>query len=237
MPEELVVLAMLFSALAVAIVITPIMERVILRRFYGQDEVLIVLVTYAIYLVLEDVQKIIWGMKSFYVSEPREILGAVEMGSLYYVGYDLALIGLAIFCGLALWLSLNKTKSGKIVLAVIHNPEISGCMGVNINKVYLAAFFVGAFLAALAGSFTAPLISVQVGISVAVVIESFAVVIIGGLGSIPGAVIGALIIGMARAACVHKLPEAEIFIMYLCMAGMLIFRPKGLFQGAQARKI
>ena len=110
-------------------------------------------------------------------------------------------------------------------------------MGVNINKVYLAAFFVGAFLAALAGSFTAPLISVQVGISVAVVIESFAVVIIGGLGSIPGAVIGAFIIGMARAACVHKLPEAEIFIMYLCMAGMLIFRPKGLFQGTQARKI
>ena len=64
-----------------------------------------------------------------------------------------------------------------------------------------------------------------------------AVVIIGGLGSIPGAVIGALIIGMARAACVHKLPEAEIFIMYFCMAGMLIFRPKGLFQGTQARKI
>ena len=82
----------------------------------------------------------------------------------------MALIGLAIFCGLFLWLVLNKTKSGKIVLAVIHNPEISGCMGVNINKVYLAAFFVGAFLAALAGSFTAPLISVQVGISVAVVI-------------------------------------------------------------------
>jgi branched-chain amino acid transport system permease protein len=237
LPEEFVIIAMLFSALAVAIVITPIMERGLLRRFYGQDEVLIVLVTYAIYLVLEDVQKLIWGMKSFYVSEPREILGGVEMGSLYYVGYDLALIGLAIFCGLTLWLTLNKTRSGKIVLAVIHNPEISGCMGVNINKVYLAAFFVGAFLAALAGSFTAPLISVQVGISVAVVIESFAVVIIGGLGSIPGAVIGALIIGMARAACVHKFPEAEIFIMYFCMAGMLIFRPKGLFQGAQARKI
>ena len=237
LPEEFVIIAMLFSALAVAIVITPIMERGLLRRFYGQDEVLIVLVTYAIYLVLEDVQKLIWGMKSFYVSEPREILGGVEMGSLYYVGYDLALIGLAIFCGLTLWLTLNKTRSGKIVLAVIHNPEISGCMGVNINKVYLAAFFVGAFLAALAGSFTAPLISVQVGISVAVVIESFAVVIIGGLGSIPGAVIGALIIGMARAACVHQFPEAEIFIMYFCMAGMLIFRPKGLFQGAQARKI
>jgi len=237
MPEQFVIIAMLFSALAVAIVITPIMERGILRRFYGQDEVLIVLVTYAIYLVLEDVQKLIWGMNSLYVSEPREILGALELGDLYYVGYDLALIGLAVFCGLALWLALNKTKSGKIVLAVIHNPEISGCMGVNVNRVYLSAFFIGAFLAALAGSFTAPLISVQVGISVAVVIESFAVVIIGGLGSIPGAVIGALIIGMARAACVHKLPEAEIFIMYFCMAGMLIFKPKGLFEGSQARKI
>ena len=237
LPEEFVIMAMLISALAVAIVITPIMERGLLRRFYGQDHVLIVLVTYAIYLVLEDVQKLIWGMKSFYVSEPREILGAIEFGDLYYVGYDIALIGLAIFCGLSLWLILNKTKSGKVVLAVIHNPEISGCMGVNVNRVYLSAFFVGAFLAALAGAFTAPLISVQVGISVAVVIESFAVVIIGGLGSIPGAVVGALIIGMARAACVHKLPEAEIFIMYFCMAGMLIFRPKGLFQGAEARKI
>ena len=237
LPDQFVVFALLFAALAIAIIITPIMEKGLLRRFYGQDEVLIVLVTYAIYLVLEDVQKIIWGMNSLFVSEPREILGALEIGDLYYVGYDLGLIFIAIICGFSLWLTLNKTNYGKVVLAVIHNPEISGCMGVNINNVYLFAFMIGAFLAALAGCFTAPLISVQVGISVAVVIESFAVVIIGGLGSIPGAAIGALLIGITRAACVHKLPEAEIFIMYFCMAGMLIFRPKGLFQGVQSRKI
>ncbi len=237
LPAPFSLLAMLIAALAVAIVIAPILERGLLRLFYGRDEVLILLVTYAVFLMLEDVQKMIWGVNPYFVFEPRQLFGNVEFAGLFYVGYDLMLIVLAVVCGLVVWFGLNRTRIGKIVSAVIHSSEVSAAMGVNVAKVYLLAFFVGVFLAALAGAFTAPLISVQPGISVSVIILSFAVVIIGGLGSIPGAAIGALIVGIARAAAIYEMPEAEIFIVYLVMAVVLIFRPEGLFQRVQARKV
>ncbi len=110
-------------------------------------------------------------------------------------------------------------------------------MGVNVNRVYCAAFTAGVFLAALGGAFTAPMIAVQPGVSVSVIIVSFAVVIIGGLGSIEGAAIGALVVGLARAVAVHTMPEIELFSIYLVMAAVLVFRPEGLFQSVKARVI
>lgn len=237
LPEWFSLLAMFIAAAAVAILIAPLIERGLLRFFYGRDEVLILLITYAVFLILEDVTKMIFGVNPYYVFEPRTLLGNVEMGSLFYVGYDLALIGLAILCGLGVWIGLNRTRIGKITLAVIKEPEVSAAMGVNIARIYLLAFGVGVFLAALGGAFTSPLISVQPGNSVSVIVVSFAVVIIGGLGSIPGAAIGALIVGIARAFAVYELPEAEIFIIYLVMVAVLIFRPEGLFTPIKARKI
>ncbi len=237
LPAPFSLLAMLLAALAVAVALAPVLERGLLRLFYGRDEVLILLVTYAVFLMLEDISKLIWGVNPYFVFEPRQLFGNVEFAGLFYVGYDLLLIVLAVVCGLATWFGLNRTRIGKIVLAVIHNRELSAAMGVNVARVYMLAFFVGVFLAALAGAFTSPLISVQPGISVSVIILSFAVVIIGGLGSIPGAAIGALIVGIARATAVYQVPEAEIFIVYLVMAVVLIFRPEGLFQRVQARKV
>lgn len=230
-------LAMLLAAIAVALILGPLMERGLLRLFYGRDEVVLLLVTYALFLILEDAVKLIWGVNPYYVSEPYQLFGNVAFGPLFYVGYDFALIGLAVVCGLAVWFGLNRTVSGKIVLAVIHSREMSGSMGVNVDRVQWIAFTIGVFLAALGGAFTAPMISVQPGISVSVIIVSFAVVIIGGLGSIEGAAIGAIVVGLARAAAVHLMPEAELFSIYLVMAAVLIFRPEGLFQRAAARKI
>ena len=123
------------------------------------------------------------------------------------------------------------------MLAVIHSEEIAASMGVDVSRVYMGAFTVGIFLAALGGAFTAPMISVQPGVSVGVIIVSFAVVIIGGLGSIPGAAIGALIVGLARSLAVHLAPVAELFSIYIVMALVLMVRPEGLFQQTQARKI
>lgn len=229
--------AMLLAAIGVALVVGPLLERGLLRLFYGRDEVVLLLVTYALFLILEDGVKLIWGVNPYYVSEPYQLFGNVALGQLFYVGYDFALIGLAIVCGLAVWFGLNRTVSGKIVLAVIFSREMSASMGVNVDRVHLVAFTIGVFLAALGGAFTAPMISVQPGISVSVIIVSFAVIIIGGLGSIEGAAIGAVIVGLARAAAVHLMPEAELFSIYLVMAAVLIFRPEGLFQRAAARKI
>jgi len=229
--------AMLLAAAVVAAAVGPLLERTLLARFYGRDEVLLLLVTYALFLMLEDVTKLVWGVNPYFVSGPLQLFGNFQLGPMRLSGYDLLLVALAIVCGVATWWGLNRTVTGKIVLAVIHNPEMSASMGVNVQRVYTGAFTVGVFLAALGGAFTAPLISVQPGLSVSVIVVSFAVVIIGGLGSIPGAALGALVVGLARAASVHLMPEIELFSIYLVMAAVLVFRPEGLFQSVKARLI
>lgn len=230
--------AMLLSAAAVAVVVGPLLERGLLARFYGRDEVLLLLVTYALFLMLEDVAKLVWGVNPYFVTGPYRLFGNLTLpGGIRIVGYDLLLVALAVVCGVATWFGLNRTRSGKIVLAVIHNPEMSASMGVNVQRVYTIAFTIGVFLAALGGAFTAPMISVQPGLSVTVIVLSFAVIIIGGLGSIEGAAVGALVVGLARAASVHLAPDLELFSIYLVMAGVLIFRPEGLFQTVKARLI
>ncbi len=231
------IVAMLLAAVAVAALVAPLCERGLLRTFYGRDEVLLVLVTFALFLILEDVTKLIWGVNPLYVSEPYMLFGTVDMGELSYVGYDFVLVAVALAVGSVVWWGLNRTRTGKIVLAVIHSEEVASSMGVNVSRIYTMAFGAGIFLAALGGALTAPMISVQPGVSVGVIIVSFAVVIIGGLGSIPGAAIGALIVGLARSAAVHLMPEAELFSIYGVMAIVLMFRPEGLFQRVQARKI
>lgn len=230
-------LAMLLAAVAVAALVAPLIERGLLRMFYGRDEVLLVLVTYALFLILEDVTKLIWGANPYYVTEPYSLFGNVDIGKQTWVGYDFVLVAVAVAIGVAAWWCLNRTRQGKIVLAVIHSEEIAASMGVKVSRVYTLAFSVGIFLAALGGALTAPMISVQPGVSVGVIIVSFAVVIIGGLGSIGGAALGALIVGLARSLAVHTWPVAELFSVYIVMAVVLMFRPEGLFQRTQARKI
>ena len=231
------IVALLLAAVIVAAIVAPLCERGLLRYFYGRDEVLLVLVTYALFLILEDVTKLIWGVNPFYVSEPYALFGNVDIGTMSYVGYDFVLVAVAVVVGCIVWWGLNRTRTGKLVLAVIHSEEVASSMGVNVSRIYTLAFGTGIFLAALGGALTAPMISVQPGVSVGVIIVSFAVVIIGGLGSIPGAAIGALIVGLARSAAVHMMPAAELFSIYLVMAVVLMFRPEGLFQRIQARKI
>ena len=237
LPPAMSLVAMLLAAVLVAVLVAPLTERGLLRFFYGRDEVLLVLVTYAMFLMMEDLTKLIWGANPFYVSEPYGMFGNIDIGTQTYVGYDFMLVALALVVGLGVWWGLNRTRFGKIVTAVIHSAEVASSMGIQVSRVYMLAFAVGIFLAALGGAFTAPMLSVQPGLSVGVIIISFAVVIIGGLGSIEGAAIGALIVGLARALAVHVWPVAELFSVYLVMALVLMFRPQGLFQRIQARKI
>ena len=233
----LTIVALVMAAVGVAALLAPLVERGLLRMFYGRDEVLLVLVTYALFLMLEDVTKLVWGVNPYYVSDTYQAFGNLQLGGLSYVGYDLLLVGMAVVCGVVTWWALNRTRLGKIVTSVIHSPEVAASMGVNVSRIYTGAFMVGVFFAALGGALTAPMISVQPGLSVGVIIVSFAVVIIGGLGSIEGAAIGALVVGLARAASVHIWPPAELFSIYVVMAAILVFKPEGLFQRVQARKI
>jgi branched-chain amino acid transport system permease protein len=237
MPPMLSYAVLLGSAVLVAIVVGPLIERGILRFMYAKDEVVILLITYALFLILEDVIKLIWGVSPYFIAEPYGLLGSFDIADLTYPYYNLILVGVAIVCGAGLAWTLTRTRTGKLLLAVIHDTEVSRAMGINVDRFYVVTFTFGSLLAAIGGAFTAPTVSVVPGLGVEVIVLSFAVVVIGGLGSLPGAALGALIVGLVRSATIHYLPQAELFVIYLVMAMVLAFRPRGLFMIAEARKI
>ena len=230
-------LLLALAAVLVGVILGPPIERGLLKRMYGKDEVILLLVTYAVFLILEDVIKLIWGVESKMVPEPYAALGNFQIGELIYPVYNLLLIGAAIVTGLGLAWALYRTRQGKLLLAVIHDREISAAMGIDVGRVYLATFTIGTALAALGGALTAPMVAVSPGLGVEVIVLSFAVVVIGGLGSLGGAALGALLVGLVRAAAVRYWPEVELFTIYAVMALVLIVRPRGLFAAPEARKI
>ena len=230
-------LLLALAAVLVGVILGPPIERGLLKRMYGKDEVILLLVTYAVFLILEDVIKLIWGVESKMVPEPYAALGNFQIGELIYPLYNLLLIGAAIVTGLGLAWALYRTRQGKLLLAVIHDREISAAMGIDVGRVYLATFTIGTALAALGGALTAPMVAVSPGLGVEVIVLSFAVVVIGGLGSLGGAALGALLVGLVRAAAVRYWPEVELFTIYAVMALVLIVRPRGLFAAPEARKI
>jgi len=225
------------AVLLVGAVMGPLIERGLLKWMYGKDEIVLLLVTYAVFLILEDAIKLVWGVESKLFSEPYALPGNFAIGALVYPVYNLVLIAVAVVTGLALSWALYYTRQGKLLLAVIHDREMSAAMGINVDRVYLATFTLGAMLAGLGGALTAPMIAVSPGIGVEVIVLSFAVVVVGGLGSLGGAALGALMVGLARSVAVRYWPEGELFIIYFVMALVLIARPKGLFSAPEARKI
>ena len=225
------------AALIIGIFFGVVLERGLLRFLYHRDEHIIVLATFAMFLVLEDVLLLIWGTDPYFAYEPLALLGSVDIVEMTFDVYSLTLIGMAAIVGLGLWLGLTKTKWGKLLLAVIYDREVSQAMGINVTIVFMATFVIGAIMGALGGAYIAPTISVSPGIGVEVIVLAFAVVVIGGMGSIPGAMIGAVLVGVSRAAAVHKFPEIELFVIYAIMAAVLTFRPEGLFAPAKIRKI
>ena len=228
---------MVGAAILVGLIAGPIIERGLLRFMYGKEEIVLVLVTYAVFLILEDFIKLVWGVDPYFLAQPYGMLGNFSIGDLTYPNYNLLLLGVSVLTGVVLAWVLNSTRQGKILLAVIHDREMSGAMGINVGRVYFVTFTVGAMLGALGGALTAPMISVQPGIGAETIVLAFAVVVIGGLGSLPGAALAAVLVGLVRAAAVHYRPELDLFSIYLVMAVVLILRPKGLFSLPEARKI
>ena len=225
------------SALAAGLVVGLVIEQGLLRFMYKRDELLMVIITYALLLILEDLTKLVFGVDPYFAYQPYSLLGRLDFADLSFAVYDLCLIGVSVVIGLTSWILLNRTNMGKLLRAVIHDREIAVAMGVNVRTMFAVTFVVGTTLGALAGALTAPAISVSPGIGVEVIVLAFAVVVIGGLGNIEGAIVGALLVGLSRAAAVHLAPEIEVFVIYGVMALVLAIRPQGLFGRIQARKI
>lgn len=236
-PPHLGYAVLLLAALVVGLLVGIPLERGIIRWGYGRDEVLQLLITFAVFLILEDLMKLVWGVDPYYAFQPYGLLGNITLGGIPYPGYYLLLIGVALASGLFLYLLLNRTRFGKLVIAVIHDQEMAMAMGIDVARIRVFTFALGTALAALGGAFTAPLLSVQPGLGVEVIVLAFAVVVTGGLGSLGGAALGALIVGITRAAAVHLLPEVELFVIYFIMAMVLLVRPRGLFGRMEVRRI
>jgi branched-chain amino acid transport system permease protein len=228
---------LMLAGLAAGAFVGLIVERGILRPMYGRDDIVMILVTYAAFLIFEDVITLIWGVNPYLAYQPYALLGRIRIGGVGFAVYDLMLLGFAILLGIAAWWMLERTRQGKLLRVVIHDREIALAMGIDVGRMFTITFVIGAALGALGGALAAPGISVVPGVGVDVIVLAFAVSVIGGLGSVAGAAIGALIVGITRAAAVHLMPELELFVIYGVMAVILTFRPEGLFGRVAVRKI
>ena len=237
LPDALGFLIIVAAAIVVGIILGFIIEQGILKHMYERDEVLIVLATFGLFLVLEDIILIAFGTDPYFAYQPMALLDSVELGGITRDVYGMTLIGVAAVVAVGCWWLLNKTKWGTLLKAVIFDREMGISMGINVPLVYTLTFIGGAILGGLGGAYIAPTISVAPGLGTEVIVLSFAVVVVGGMGSIAGAAIGSLIIGILRAIAVHELPQVELFVVFAVMAIVLVFRPEGLFAPAKPRKI
>ena len=237
MPDAMGFLIIILAAIVVGLVLGFIIEQGILKYMYHRDEVLIVLATFGLFLVLEDIILIAFGTDPYFAYQPMALLDSVELGGITRDVYGITLIGVAAVVAVGCWWLLNRTKWGTLLKAVIFDREMGISMGINVPLVYTLTFIGGAILGGLGGAYIAPTISVAPGLGTEVIVLSFAVVVVGGMGSIAGAAIGSLIIGLLRAIAVHELPQVELFVVFAVMAVVLVFRPEGLFAPAKPRKI
>lgn len=230
-------LLLLVAAIAVGVVAGPVIERLFLRRVYDREEEVQLILTFSISLILEDLVKLTWGVSPIFADVPYTYLGYVRLGGVNYAWYPFLLAGIAVTMGALLWLMVARTRFGKVLISVITDREISAALGIRVPRVYTLAFTLGAVLAALGGAFTAPMFSLVPGVGAEVIVTSFAVIAIGGLGSIAGAALGSIVVGVARAAAVYLFPELDLFVIYLIMALVLLLRPEGFFGQIEVRRI
>ena len=222
-------LAMLVGACGTA-VLGLIFERVFMSRVYGADVLMQLLVCYAFVLIFDDVVRIIWGPEFKAMGMPA----ACQVMPLFSAGgvvppYYLLLIGVALAAAAVLGIGLSRSRIGKVIRAAAHNPGMVSALGINTGLIYGGVFALGGMLAGLAGALAAPVRSLTPGMGFSVLIESFIVTVIGGMGSILGALIGALLLGLIRSFGSLGFPLFTEGLMYLFMVIVLVSKPTGLF--------
>ncbi len=229
--------ALVISPLLIAVILGPLIERTLLRWTYGRPEALQILVTFGLFLILEDLQKLFFGVQPYSQDIPMQLLGTSHIGGIVYLNYQLLLIVLALMVGICLRLLLKKSRIGKLIVAVVADEELARTVGINAPRVFVLAFSVGVFLAALGGAFASPTIGVAPGLGAEIIVLAFAVAAIGGLGQIEGAALAAILVGFTGAAAIYFAPEFQPVVPYLVMVAVLIVRPYGLFGSIGLRRI
>jgi branched-chain amino acid transport system permease protein len=222
-------LAVIAAALGVGL-FGLLFERLIISRVYGSQVLMQLLVCYGVILILDDLVKIIWGAEFRSLGMPDAFLKPpLLLGGGVVPVYYLFLIVLTLIIAVLLGLAITKTRLGKIVRAVAINPGMASALGINTGLVYAGVFLLGGLLAGLAGALAAPVRSIVSGMGLSVVVESFIVTVIGGMGSVAGALVGSLLIGLVRSFGTIGFPLFTEGLMFLLMAVVLVLKPSGLF--------
>lgn len=237
----------LLVAVPLTALIGAALELTALRTLYARDHLDQVLATFGLILFFDELVKIIWGPSAVFLDPPAFLAGQVSLGAgLTYPSIRLAIIIVGLAVALGLWALITRTRLGMLIRAGASNREMLGALGVDVQRVFTAVFALGAGLAALAGGMAGSILAVQVGMGEDILILAFVVIVIGGLGSVKGALIGALLVGMADTLGRILLPDLFGFFMtpsvadgvggavgsmviYILMAAILFLRPRGLF--------
>ncbi len=208
-----------------------LIERFLLRPLYGRDVSFQLLLTFGVMLFLDDGVRLIWGAAYHLVNPPDLLAGVVPFFSQTYPVYRLFLVLLGPLVGIALWAFFTFTRWGKILRAAAMDRQMAEILGVRVPVLFTAVFAFGAWLAALGGALAAPHQSVGPAMGERIIIESFIVVVIGGMGSFPGAFAGALILGLMNSFGTTLVPDLQMALPYILLAVVLLTRPRGLFGG------
>jgi len=206
-----------------------VIERTLLRPFYRRPEEYQLLMTFGLLMILEDVIRFIWGPSPLTATSVYASLGSIPIGESRYPGYNVVIIGVGVVAAVFLWAFIYRTRFGVLLRATSQDKRMASALGVNVNRIYIQAFTLGCFMAGLGGAIVVPSQSAVLGMGVDALVLAFIVVVIGGLGSLEGALAGALIVGVVREAGITFFPEIELAVLYLIAALVLLVRPAGLF--------
>jgi len=210
------------------------LERALLRRVYDLPVPYQLLLTFGVILVIKDVIKLLWGTASKTLAEPPVLRGSAVVLGRDYPLYNLVYIAVIALVAAGLWVSLHHTRLGKRIQAAAADREMASAMGINVPGVYTGVCALGVALAALLGVFHGPMMNIHLDVDHQYIVEAFAVVVIGGLGSVPGALVGSLLVGMLDSFGILLLPRFQMAFIYMVMAAVLIVRPQGLFGPREA---
>jgi branched-subunit amino acid ABC-type transport system permease component len=220
--------AALIGAAAGLALIGAAIEATLLRRIYRAPHEMQLLLTFALVFILGDVAKVIWGREEHSVSMPAILAGSAQAFGVVFPLYRLFLIAAGAVVAAGLWLALYRTRWGIFTRAATMDREMLSALGVNTRMLFTAVFALGAALAGLGGALAAPVVAVGPGLHVQVIIDAFVVVVIGGLGSVLGAFVASLLVGLVNAFGVLAFPGLAVVLTFACMAIVLIVRPRGL---------
>jgi branched-chain amino acid transport system permease protein len=237
-------------ALAASLISGMVLEIVAIRPLYGRSHLDHVLATFGLLLFFNELVRLIWGPAGMTLSLPSAMLSAVQvLPGVFYPTYRLVIIGVTLVVALLLYILVMRTRIGMLIRAGASNREMVGALGINIKLLYTLVFGLGAALAGFAGLMQAPILTVQIGMGENILILAFVVIIIGGIGSIRGAFVAAIIVGLidtlgrafipdmvrsyvSYSAASSLGPSLSSMLIYMLMAAVLVFRPEGLFPAA-----